>query len=106
MARVVDVDVLKSLFRDRYDRAFMQMHSRAEREYWDGVCSGVNWGLNTIIDAPTADAVPVVRCKDCMYCIMDVASNELWCDHCKGLSSVLLDTDFCSYGERRTNGKA
>jgi DNA-directed RNA polymerase subunit RPC12/RpoP len=59
--RLIDAKALKSLFRDRYDRAFMQMHSRAEREYWDGVCCGVNWGLNTIIDAPTVDAVEVVH---------------------------------------------
>ena len=55
--RLIDADTLKSLFHDRYDRAFMQMHSRVEREYWDGVCCGVNWGVNTITDAPTVDAV-------------------------------------------------
>ena len=32
--------------------------------------------LNTINNAPTVDAVPVVRCKDCKYWNRDTA----WCD--------------------------
>lgn len=43
----------------------------------------------------------VVRCKDCKYKIYDDVAKELWCNHNKGLSSVLLETDFCSYGEKR-----
>ena len=73
----------------------------------DKICKTSIWETDEVVEflenCSTVDAVPVIRCKDCMYCIMDVASNELWCDHCKGLSSVLLDTDFCSYGERRTD---
>lgn len=50
-----------------------------------------------IQDAPTIDAVPVVRCKDCKYYKPD--EYECGCDY--GLPCVKAD-DFCSYGERRT----
>lgn len=51
-----------------------------------------------IQDAPTIDAVPVVRCKDCKYYKPD--EYEFGCDY--GLPCVKAD-DFCSYGERRTD---
>ena len=45
-------------------------------------------------DAPTVDAVPVVRCRECKYhnkppCPMRLSFN--WTE----------DDDFCSYGERK-----
>ena len=47
-----------------------------------------------IADAPTVDAAPVVRCRECKYhnkppCPMRLSFN--WTD----------DDDFCSYGERK-----
>lgn len=65
--RLIDADALRKKFDKRYDDAFMQMHTRDEREHWNGVCAGVNWGRNAMTDAPTIDAVEVVRCKDCEY---------------------------------------
>ena len=55
--RLIDADALKDSFDERYDSAFMQMHTRDNKEHWNGVCGGVNWGRNTIADAPTVDAV-------------------------------------------------
>lgn len=55
-----------------------------------------------IENAPTVDAVEVVRCKDCKHW----RENTLWCD----MNSRDRETwhnwyedDFCSYGERRTD---
>ena len=54
-----------------------------------------------IQDAPTVDAVPVVRCRDCKHrgtddCIFHIkgepADEELL---------LKLDNDFCSYGKRK-----
>lgn len=56
-----------------------------------------------IENAPTVDAVKVVRCRDCKhrgtdYCIFHIkgepADEELL---------GKLDNDFCSYGERKDN---
>lgn len=54
-----------------------------------------------IEEAPTIDAVPAVRCKDCKYYEPDEV--ECGCLFAGGLQYVKPD-DFCSYGERKTNG--
>ena len=56
----------------------------------------LNWCVNTIRDLPSADAVEVVRCKDCKYRDAD--------DFCtgRGYPNVLVPDDgFCDKGERR-----
>lgn len=54
-----------------------------------------------IDNAPTIDAVPVVRCKDCIG-KAHWYKNDYGFDIC-GLSGLFVveDKDFCSYGERR-----
>lgn len=47
-----------------------------------------------IINAPTVDAVEVVRCKDCSYC------DNGWC---YDFGIHMNDNEFCSGGERRTD---
>lgn len=62
------------------------------------------WGWNTAIDvieaAPTIDAVPVVRCKDCawrgtpecgMYYVCECGQQHTW----------ETDNDYCSFGKRK-----
>lgn len=53
-----------------------------------------------IINAPTVDAVPVVRCRDCEH--YNPENYDISCDHPKGIMGP-SDDDFCSYGKRRTN---
>lgn len=54
--------------------------------------------------APTIDAVPVVRCKDCKHSI-----DSLWCTEKPCLCTRSLHggnhkpDHFCSYGERRSD---
>lgn len=55
------------------------------------------------IEALSADAVQVVRCKDCKYKVTteDAEYNpeDIVCDYWD--TDGLEETDFCSYGERR-----
>lgn len=58
-----------------------------------------DWGNYTsagqaIVDAPTADVVEVVRCKDCKY-----QGND---DECPllSLAAYTEPDDFCSYGKK------
>lgn len=55
----------------------------------------------SIKDAPTLDAVPVVRCKDCIG-KAHWYKNDYGCTIC-GMSGLFVveDRDFCSYGERK-----
>ena len=56
-----------------------------------------------IADAPTVDAVEIVRCRECKHC--DPETHH--CDHHMGTVAPLRrkPDDFCSYGERRGGGE-
>ena len=49
--------------------------------------------------APTVDAVPVVRCRECNHC----DPENYHCDHPMGTTAPLRrkPDDFCSYGKRK-----
>lgn len=56
--------------------------------------------VDDLMNAPTIDAVPVVRCEDCKYFHKSLAfiRGGVWCDH-HGID--IDEDDFCSYGEKR-----
>lgn len=51
-----------------------------------------------IIEAPTIDAVPVVRCKDCRHCY-ELEEGTYVC--CLWLNAPCSADDFCSYAYRK-----
>ena len=57
-----------------------------------------------VVNAPTVDAVEVVRCKDCKYQCTE-SCPTYYEDRMTYRDSWSLDgdNDFCSYGERRTD---
>ena len=57
------------------------------------------WLWNEVNIAPTIDAVPVVRCRECNHC----DPENYHCDHPMSTAAPLRrkPDDFCSYGERR-----
>ena len=66
--------------------------------------------LQEIANAPTVDAEPVVRCKDCKHSFGELSTRggvwstdakHLFCNMTKHLMRV---DDFCSWGERREDG--
>ena len=67
-----------------------------------------------VLNAPTVDAVEVVRCKDCKHSTLPAVLTQKygepgtltchnWHSPCNK-RNVKWD-DFCSYGERKDNGK-
>ena len=63
--------------------------------------AGIRKALRCIAEAPTADVVEVVRCKDCKYWGGITFGNI--CRRWTGLNvkNCTKPNDFCSYGERR-----
>lgn len=67
----------------------------------------ISVGLEYILAAPTIDAVPVVRCKDCIY--GDIEENSFFgdgspiycCQHDYGLCGSCRGNFFCCFGERK-----
>ena len=65
----------------------------------DAYCAGWNGLIELIEKAPTIDAVPVVRCRECNHC----DPENYHCDHPMSTAAPLRrkPDDFCSYGERK-----
>lgn len=73
--------------------AFLERMSRTDRFF------GVVFDIN---DAPTVDAVAVVRCKDCVYW-REAVTNDKGFLICPASGMEITESDFCSYGEREEN---
>ena len=57
-----------------------------------------DWKMTRILvsECPTVDAVPVIRCKDCIY------KNEYgYCTLYINFHHLTADMDYCSDGERK-----
>ena len=73
---------------------------------YDEICGyndGIDIAWNKIDQAPTVDAVPVVRCKDCKKGELVPDFDGLY--SCRGKRKPLHDPDdFCNFGVKREDG--
>ena len=89
MTRLIDADALEKDLERRWDTT--DCADFADKEVW-----------RALRDAPTIDAVSVVRCKDCK-CWTEWANGTGSCSR-YALDWVGMDADdFCSMGERKDN---
>lgn len=82
MQRLIDANALREEFKQGVNVV-------------DGMCN-VYQILHNIDTAPTIDAEPVVRCKDCRY-FMRYKGRPM-CN--RGLITVVKETDYCSCGAK------
>ena len=76
---------------------------RLNYEPWEHNADRDEIALPIVNAAPTVDAVPVVRCKDCKYGDYDSKPDgAMVCLRTKD-GFWRKETDFCSYGERKDN---
>ena len=75
---------------------------------YDEICGyndGIDIAWNKIDQAPTIDAVPVVRCRECKH--LNVVNRKELYAHCPKTNTVFLPFEldtrehFCSLGERK-----
>lgn len=68
-----------------------------------------DWEVEILVeDSPVIDAVPVVRCKDCIEYQSDItwtSKQTGWC-YCTILDQFLKPEDYCSYGVKRGDNDA
>lgn len=72
------------------------------RHYWNEGEGGYYLAEDVIPDidnAPTVDAVEVVRCRDCKHVQKDELFGTLWCN-----GTIVKGDYFCASGERKDNG--
>ena len=87
---LIDADKIYDAIESRY-KVSSGIEHRCERDFLDLIC-----------EAPTVDAVEVVRCRDCEHYKWIPNFGRLMCTNFRGLAIAKPD-DFCSYGERRKN---
>ena len=94
--RLIDADkVLKEIAQRQ------KAYANPINEYEAACGDGIQTARYEIEEAPTIDAVPVIRCKDCKHwqydsCFVDSAEGDA--------ESIILDRfafDFCSRAERK-----
>lgn len=83
MPRLIDADALMDVFCDNCGNAWR--------------CRAPCIEYEQVMHAPTIDAEPVVRCKDCEY-----FEYGNYCSESKMEHSKCRPDDFCSYGKRKT----
>ena len=88
MARLIDADRALEIVRD-------------QRIAHPNAYHLTNYATLILREAPTVDAVPVVRCKDCKFGDWDSKPNDaMVCMRTKD-GFWRSGNDFCSFGERK-----
>ena len=77
-----------------------ELWERLNYEPWEHNADRDEIALPIVNAAPTVDAVPVVRCKDCRWRGIEECAMFYRCE-CGEQHTWETDNDFCSYGERR-----
>ena len=72
----------------------------------DVACKGcVRYGTDlscencVVNDAPTIDAVPMVRCRECKHWVKDVAGCTDFVGRCDLANYMIGENGYCLYGE-------
>ena len=95
--RPIDADEFDTkLFNDGFFGGLAKCIGNTQRKFTIGEFRGMHK------KAPTIDAVPVVRCKDCMFRCEPIEFGELYCPI---LNGSMNNDDFCSYGERKESNE-
>lgn len=97
MSRLINADAMEKTILDFWgcDPAYCM-----DLNGWDPARADV-CTLERLKNAPTVDAVPVVRCKDCNMCKIVEYYGGGEKRVCRLFDRSMLPDDFCSYGERK-----
>ena len=97
MSRLVDAnEVVKAILAER-DKIPYELISEKPFKHGNSMRGGIRKALRCIEQAPTIDAVPVVRCRECKH------HHDCDTHFCDALGMDCPDDSefFCSYGERK-----
>lgn len=95
MTRLIDADALKEVI---FGNSYILRDSINSMNF-GMFCDGIEQAIG---EAPTIDAVPVVRCKDCKHC--EYASNRIPTEQAWVCYKLGIDVEqdwFCAVGERK-----
>ena len=107
--RIIDANAVVKAILDERDKiprtittAPYELGTEKPYHAGDQMRGGIRKALRCIEQAPTVDAVPVVRCRECKhYDTADFDGNTLCgCTLHSAMVDIMPDS-FCSYGERK-----
>ena len=93
MARYIDADLLKENLNE------IARNSFTLDDDYQYFIKGLIRADDAINETPTADVVPVVRCKECRF--FDHSTDFTFC---KRVEVGMDEDDYCSFAERRDDG--
>ena len=98
--RLIDATkVVKNIVAER-DKIPYELVSEKPFKHGNSMRGGIRKALRCIEQAPTVDAVPVVRCRECKYRFKNNGHDKSGCPIIDA-NIWMDDDDFCSYGERK-----
>ena len=88
--------------RDTYSKALKDLISDSDgrTNYEKGYIQGLATANGILLDenqAPAADVVDVVRCKDCKHLMF----SDMYGECSQAHMGIVRPDDYCSYGERK-----
>ena len=103
--RLIDAtEVIKNIVAER-DKIPYELVSEKPFKHGNSMRGGIRKALRCIEQAPTVDAVPVVRCRDCQRWKPSGSkagksfSDMEYIGGCEFSKYCRRESDFCSYGE-------
>ena len=105
MARLIDADSLVEKWQARHD-FFVDGLGGFDKMSFSTKCrvDEITNCVADVVNAPTVDAVEVVRCKDCKHAYLTYNGEVKYCEIFDKEEAVYLPPSFfCAYGERRNN---
>ena len=103
--RLIDANkVVKDIISER-DKIPYELVSEKPFKHGNSMRGGIRKALRCIEQAPTVDAVPVVRCKDCKHlCVWNRKDMYAFCPK-TNIAFLPFEQDtrtfFCGYGEKK-----
>lgn len=91
--RPIDAEPLERKMNERYE------HLAAKNGEYDHYVTGYEDALCEVEEAPTIEAVPVVRCKNCMFSRTFMTGN-MYCELHQNYEYPVSQDDYCSRGEK------
>ena len=105
--RLIDAtEVIKDIISER-DKIPYELISEKPFKHGNSMRGGIRKALRCIEQAPTVDAVPVVRCRECKHWkpTGSKAGNSFsdmeYIGGCEFTNYCRRESDFCSCGERK-----
>ncbi len=93
--RLIDIGQYKA-FLKRYIKELYEVDAPM-------IAGAVERCLYKLEGQPTADAVEVVRCKDCVFHKKDSRRDFWFCERPRMSPQEVSPKDFCSYGRRKND---